>query len=272
METLTSIIRAAVAALLAPLGWGPPIVGLTIFSLLSGALMLWALKKTSRQSAMQIARDRMAASVYEVRLFIDSPRQILGAQWRLLFWSLRYVGYMLPTFLVLTPPLALLYPQLEIRYGLSPVPVGEPVLVEVGLLEGTDGYQIAPEAEQSGLRITAPPLYVEEEAKVYLRMVVTEPGTHTLSLRAGDEVVTKEVSAEPGLERVSPERVGGWLDAFAFGTEDPLPAESGVAYISIPMEEKDQRWLWLPIPWWAYWLGVSILAALLLKKPMGVVF
>ena len=59
-----------------------------------------------------------------------------------------------------------------------------------------------------------------------------------------------------------------WL---SYGDEAPLDPELGIAAIAVEHPPAPQSWLGLPMPWWVYWLIVSTVFALLLRRPMGVV-
>jgi hypothetical protein len=234
------------------------LAGLTVISVVCGVLMLWVLGKTTPQRRLERARDRMVSAVYEVRLFLDSPGRVWRAQARLVLASFVYLAYLLPAFVILLPPLALLYPPLDARYGIAPLPPGEPALVKVELAGATTPATVAP-------------LFVEDERTLYLRVVVDEPGQPVLGLRVGDAEVGKRLSADPA-RPVSVERASGLLDLLAFGDEAALAAEDGVSRISVGHAAAARTWLGLAVPWWVYWLIVSMATALALRRPMGIVF
>jgi hypothetical protein len=263
-------LREVVARLCTPLDWVSPLVGLTLFSIASGALMLWVVGKTTPQRWLRRSRDQMIASVYEVRLYLDSPRRMLAAQGRLLVFSMAYTACLLPAFVALGPPLLLLYAPLELRYGVAPLATGEPALVKVTLAPGAPGEALRAEAATAGLRVTAPPVLVEDERRAYLRLAVDQPGDHRLTLRLHDRTWDKQVSA--GADALpSPERASGLAALISLGTEPPLDAEDGIEGIEIAHEARVGSWLGLDMPWWLYWLGVATIAALALRRPLGVV-
>ena len=270
MDTILHGLRSAFEYGLAPFDALPPFWGLTLISLFSGVGMLWVVGRTTPQRRIEVARARMASAIYELRLFLDSPRRIFAAQKRLLLWSFAYVGYMLPAFLLLSLPLGVLFLQLEARHGQAPLPLNTPIVVKIALdPDRAAGDDLAIEAP-AGVRVTAPVLRVPDEHLAYVRVAITEPGTHALTVRAGGTEVSKRLSAAPDAVQVAPERTRGAGLLWSYGNEPPLPRAAGIASISVPHPAMPDTYLGLPMPWWLYWLIVATVAALALRRPMGV--
>ena len=167
-----------------PFDYAGGLLGLTIFSVLSGIGMLWVMGKTTDQKGMEKAREQMAAATYEIRIFLDSPGRVLRAQLRLIRWNAHYVACLLPALLILMGPLLLLYMPLDARFGWEPIQPGQDTLIMVDFHEGTNGAKLEVDEEKcSGVQVTAPPLYVAEESRVYLRAKITDGQEHTLGVR-----------------------------------------------------------------------------------------
>ena len=264
-------MRTALDLIFYPFDLLPAQVALVIISILTGAGMLWVVGKTTPQKRIERSRSQVAAAIYEIRLFLDSPRRIFKAQGRLLVWSLIYVGYMLPAFILLSLPLGLFFLHLEVRYGLEPLPANQALVVRVDLEEGVDGRAVSPAPEQGdGISITAPPVYVESEQSIYFRVVVDGARTSELRLAVGDQIVTKELATIRQGSSVSPERRRGLSHWWAMGAESPLPGDSPIETISVAHPDSQRNWLGMPIPWWLYWLALATIAAFALRKPMQV--
>ena len=177
---------------------------------------------------------------------------------------------MLPAFIVLALPLGLLLLHMEARYGLDPLPPNEPVLVQVDLADGVDGTKLEAKAAQPGtLRVTAPPVYVADENRVFLRLAVTEPGEHALELVLGDSQVEKRISAAPGAV-MAPTRASGAALLWTIGAEPPVDPATGITAISLPHPTSERTWL--AMPWWGFWLLIAMVAALALRKTFNVTF
>jgi hypothetical protein len=248
----------------------PDWLGLALLAAVSGAGMLWVFGKTTSQKRIKQARDRTMAAIYEVRLYLDSPRRVTAAMGRLLGWSFAHLALMLPAFFIMAGPLTLLGMHMDLRYGVAPVQKDRPVVVRIDLDPGHDGDEISVEPATRGVEVTSPPLYVEDEHRVYVRIEVTRPSDQEITVRAGNEETSKKITAAPDARSVSPQRSAGLGALWAFGLERPLRAGVGVERITIDHPQRQQRWLGLAIPWWLYWLGVVMITALALRRVMGV--
>jgi hypothetical protein len=171
---------------------------------------------------------------------------------------------------ILTLPLGLLFVQMEARYGQAALPTGVPIVITVSMEPGSELADIAPGELPQGVRVTASPLRVTDEARVYLRAVIDQPGTYMLPVGVGNAVVEKRLVADPGATEMNAERCRGTCLLASFGDEAPLPAELGIASIAVEHPAADQAWVPLGMPWWLYWLLVATVAALALRRPMNV--
>jgi hypothetical protein len=305
LDTVAHGVRAALELALGPLDGLSPLIGMLILSAVSGAIMLWVVGRVTSQHRIERARSLIAASVYEMRLYLDSPRRIISAQGRMLRATGAYMLWLTPAFAVLTLPLGLLYVHVDLRYGVAPLPLDRPAVVRVALdadayeahadsvaavdptsgepLEPTSGEPLEPtsggpleptsggdaQASEAGYAVTAPPLRAAHERAVYLRIALLRPGDHSLAIRVGDRRVAKRLSA--GGRPVSPQRCRGVAAWWCEGVEPPLDPAAGVSSISVIHPAVPQRWLGTSMPWWVCWLILSTIAALVLRRPMGVV-
>jgi hypothetical protein len=273
MDDVIYIVRAITELLLWPFDQLPDWASLTLISLLSGVVMLWVVGKTTAQRRIERARDRMTSAVYEVRLFLDSPRRVIAAQGQLLGSAAIYIGLLLPALLILSAPLGLLYLHLDARYALDPLPVGRPLVVQVDLAKGTGAEALKVERNADGARgveVTAPPVHLADRDQLFLRVQLRQPGQSVLRLRIGDELVTKKLSAEREAPAFSEQRLPGIAGLWALGLERPLPSNGTVRAIQVAHPRRAENWLGLGLPWWAYWLIVATAAALALHRRLGV--
>jgi hypothetical protein len=268
VPTLAHGLVRLIDALLWPFDQLPPLLGLLLFSIVTGAAMLWTVGKTTPQRLVERARSQMIAGIYEVRLFLDSPRRILAAQGRLLAWSAAYLGSMLPALALLALPLGLIYLRLEVRYGLDSLPVGQPIVVRAALADGVDPGQLVAEGGPA-VQVTAPPVRDEATGEVFFRVVVAPSKTAPiLTLRAGNRSAVKELRAGAG--PASPERTSGAAILWSLTDEPPLEEDAPVRAISATHPPLERSWLLLPW-WWLTWLLAATAAALALRKRFAVV-
>ena len=245
-----------------------PFWGLTLLSLLSGIGMLWVVGKTTPQKLVERARNRMDSAVYEIRLFIDSPKRVAISLGRLMSNSLLYIAAMLPAFVILAVPLAFMYLSLEVRHGFESIPLNEPFVVSVQLADGVDGREVSFTPDE-GVEITSAPMYVKSEQAVYVRAVVTQPISTSIHVGlAGRRAETKSIVADPNAGQMAPDRASG-MDLFlSYGSESSL--DGPITAISVSHLTKDGRYLGIDMPWWLWWLLIMMIAAFGLRKQMGV--
>lgn len=245
-----------------PLG---DVIGLTVVSVVSGAIMLVVFGLVTPPEWMKRSRELMTAATYEMRLYLDSPRRVLAAQARLVFWAFAYTAAMMPAFIVLGVPFTVLLLHMEQRYGVDQLPMNEPVLVR---MEMNDQATVSVK-DQPGLKVTAPPLVVAGEHTGYVRVELTEPTTLQLKIDVDGKEVTKRLSADPTAAVYSPDR-GSGLDLLWLFTDEPPIADPIVESIHVQYPARDQDWVPGGMPWWAYWLIVASIAAVALAKPLKV--
>jgi hypothetical protein len=257
------LVRGGAELLLVPLDRMPEGVALAVVSILSGVIALYVVKWTTDQRALQAARDQLAASLLEVRLFLDSPRRVFRAQLRVTAWTGRYMARAMPALLLMVVPFTLAFMHLFVRHEVAPLPIGEDVLVQVELDAGSTAEVTL--TTPAGVVQTAP-LFVAAGPIVYARVRASEAGRHELAFTVGGEPMTKLLVAGEG-RVTSPERRSGLAGLWALGTEGATSAPVSRVFIEHPPALRE----WLGMPWWLFWLVVSTVAALVLRKPLGVV-
>lgn len=263
MDRVAHALRLGADLLIRPFEGFGPLVTVVAISLITGVAILGVIRWTTPQRLIERARGQIAAAIYEVRLFLDSPLRVIKIQGRMLKSSALYIGALMPALVVMSLPMGLLYLQLDLRYGFEPVPVGEPVVVSARI--SGDLSDVSAGAGDWG-SITAPPVRDTAGGLVYFRLVVNQPGTHDLEIRAGDEVATKRVVAELGAA-ASPIRARGAALWWAPTDESPL---GGARIEAIEIDQRGRTVDTLAMPWWLLWLLLSTVAALALRKPLGV--
>jgi hypothetical protein len=264
MNRVVHAIGWCVELVLRPLDALAPWLSVTLLGVVTAFVMLVVIRRTSPQRRIAHARAQMASAIFEMRLYLDHPGQLLRAQGRLVGWSVLYVGYLLPSMLVLAVPLGLLFVHLEIRHGFAPLPPHATAVVRIELAPDVApaDVEIAPDP---GLDVTARVNAADEHA-LYARIQVLTPGMHAIVVRAGEASVMTPIVADPDAAIVSPERRNGISQLWSLGADAPFDSEA-IQAISIPYP--DRSW---PIwgPWWLYWLGIATVTAFAFKSRAGV--
>lgn len=264
MENLVHAPRWLVETLLRPLDLLVPWASLTIIAVVTAVVMLVVIRRTSPQARIRHARAQMAGAIFEMRLYLDHPLQLLRAQGRLFVWTVIYVGYLLPSMAVLLAPLGILYLHLEVRHGVAPLPGPTQVVMRIEVADHVVLRDLV--VEPKGAVEVTGRLHAEDENALYVRLAITEKGTHTVTVHAKDAIATMDVVADPSADVVSPERRHGIAHLWAIGAQRPIAA-SEFRSITIQYPERESA---LPVPWWLYWLGLATAVAMALRNRFGV--
>lgn len=284
MEPVNVVLRALVSAFLYPFRGLPPLVGITVVSLVTAVAMLLVFKATSNQSAIAAVKRQIHASLFEIRLFNDDLRAILRAQRELLRHNARYLRYSLVPLVWMIVPFVLLIAQLQFHYGYEPVEPGRSVLVEAKLAEGwqdgapgedVDGFTkpVAHLSGSPGVRVETPTLWAPEIRELSWRVAVDEPGEHELAIDVAGERYTKLLDAGAvrfAQDQISPIRPGrSFWQQLLYPAEPPLPA-GPVESITVSYQDADVWFLGWNTHWLIVFFILSIAFAFMLRNKFGV--
>lgn len=270
MATWNALSSSVFDAVLAPFGHRAAWFDLLLWPVLAGVLALVVYKHVSNQKGIERAKGRIAACLYEIRLFRHDPLAVLASTGRVLVHNGAYLGHnLLPLVVLLVPMLAVLA-QLEANYAFAPAPVGAVELLELRLdpRAGVAARDVRLDLPP-GVALDAPPVRTAD-GEVYWRLRAEQAGDHVLSLRLGDETVEKTwaVGGEP--RKIPVKRTRSW-EAFLYPGEPALAAGSAAALVALPYPERDLGLL--PggeLGILAVFFGLSLAAGFALKGPLGV--
>lgn len=262
------LTRQIADAVLSPFVALPPLAGLIVLSLLLGLLFLLAFKYVSPRQRLQRVKDRMSATVYEMRLFGDHPWLVLKAQGRALALVVVYLLLALPALALLAPPMGVLLARAALHHELRPLASGEQSLLSVSLDPGVrDPVTVV--SRGPGVEVRPPVVQPRGGGAAHVRIRAAAAGTHDLVVRCGDEQQVKRVVVgEAG--PVSPLRAGAGTLALLLSDEPPLPGGSRITGVRIDYPGAAPA-LW-GLPWWAVLLVISLAVAFALRRRLGVVF
>jgi len=262
---ILGVLRALTELALAPFDALPPVLGLSLLAVLTGLGLLFVVRFTTPQKLVERARARMGSAIYETRLFMDYPKRVLIAQGRLILWSFIYISTMLPAFLLASVPLGLLFLHLDARHGLLPLPVGETVVLRVDT-ESSSRDPVTLGALPEGVVAVGESVHLDGQPTTYFGLRLQHAGQFRIAVRVGAQSVEKDLVATRGAI-MAPARARGSDLLVSEGAERPLP-DGAISSIRVAHESRHDTWVGMP--WWLYWLLAATLAALILKKPLGV--
>lgn len=269
MGSLLPICRAAADGVLAAFTWLPPLAGLLVLSGSLGVVLLVLFRFLSPQRRLRATKDQMAATVYEMRIFADSPRLVLLAALRSLRWLAQYFVLSLPALVVLFPLVGLLLVRAATHYDYRPLRVSEDALITLTLEQDARGQPIRVTSSSADLELLPPVVQVRSLGQVFARVRANKPGTYQLRAQVGQVQIQKSVQVGQRGAPLSPERTQG-ADLDLLLSQEPPLSQGAVKAISVPYPRAPLCWLGLP--WYLLLLIISMAVAFALRGRLGVTF
>ncbi len=272
MRIINTLLRALFDGLLYPFRGLPPIVGLALVAVGSGVIALVAYKHTSNQAAITRVKARIAAALFEVRLYNDDLRALLRAQAELLRSNARYFGLNLVPMAVMMVPFVLIVAQLQFHYGFDGLHPGDRAVLTARwsqpLAFGAERVELEAPA---GVAVETPGVVARPRREISWRLRALERGEHRLVLEVGGQRITKTLVVDQRVRRRSPARLRGTLvNQLLYPAEPPLPAGSGLDEIRLAYPDREVSAGLFRAHWLVVFLLLTIVAAFALKKPLGV--
>jgi len=278
MTILNDLLRPIFDWLQYPLRDLSPFIGILIWSIPVGVFALWVFGKTSNQDRIAEVKRRIYGGLFEIRLFNDDLRAIMRAQWEIFGHVLHYQALALKPMIFILPPLVLVMVQLHQFYGFRGLQPGEEILLTVQLEEEA----VAP-GSRPAISLETPPglhtemaaVWVPSLAQISWLIGVDDPGDYELLISIDGEVVTKTLRATDMIERLSPERPPPtFIDQLEWPSEKPLDRDGVVRSITLGYPDGtigilgwNVEWQWA---WMVLFFVLTMVVALILRKPMGV--
>jgi uncharacterized membrane protein (DUF106 family) len=274
--TLNRFLGWAFDLLVLPFRSMPPIVGLTVISLLVSVGMLVAFRRVSDQDALDAVKRRISAGVYEIRLYKDDLRTIFAAQLGTLRHTATYFRLSMVPMLWMMVPIVIVVIQLQFQYGYASLEPGESTILTVELTEdaaervaASRGADVALETPP-GVRAETDLVWIPSLGEASWRVKAEAPGLHELVVRIGDASFTKSLRVAGSTELRSPVRPSGFLGQIVYPAEEPLPHGSGVASIRLGYADADVDMLGWETHWLIAFFILTMVFAFALAKPLGV--
>ncbi|MDY7109962.1 MAG: hypothetical protein SYC29_15125 [Planctomycetota bacterium] len=276
MQSFNAAITSAIDRLLTPVAGSPP-AALLIVSVVTGIVMTIVFRFTSRQAALRAASDRTKAMLLGMRLFNNDLRTALRYQGGLLKATGARLVHSLPPMIVLIIPILLLLVQLAHRFEWRALEIGEQAVASIEIAEDAwDEWREATIEPPGGVVVETPALRDEQRHSMHWRLRVDAAPASSIRWRVGDVVVAKRIVAAAETARlvaVSPERTSaGFIGAALHPVEGGLAGDSPVKRIEITYPARETPMLGMSIPWWATFLIVSLVTALIVRPIFRVQF
>lgn len=265
---LNSAVGIIIKVLFLPFSSFNPWVAMLVISLLTALLLLLIYKKTSDQEGIKQVKNRIKASLLEIRLYQSDFRTQLGSQKQLVAANLRYLLYNLRPLLVMLLPIFLLLAQLNLWFGYRAIGPGETFLLKVRFIKAVDMERLNLELEAPpGLTVETPPVRIIDLREAAWRLRLEKKPGQPLIIQVNGERYQKEIPrADRRLSRISTVRVrrNFWQELLYPG-EKPLPKDSLLSRIELSYPEQRLELLGLGFHWLVAYFLLSVILGLGLK-------
>jgi hypothetical protein len=271
MNFINVIVGFLVDLLVIPLRGLNPAWSLTALSLVTGLFFLMIFKWTSDQDALFNAKQRLKAHLLELLLYSNDMVLSMRAQKDLFLTNLSYIRCTLRPILFLLIPVLLLLVQLDMRYGLRPLEVGETTLLRVTLSPTVSADDLPELQLPDGVVVDAMPLRIPSKREFDWRLRATGEGDHALTIVVGRTQVSKRLRVGGPLAVLTPEvRQPSLLSTLGRPGEPPLSADSPVQAISVEYPSRDVELFGYPMHWMIFFFIMSVVPAYAVKGLFGV--
>ncbi len=277
MNALNSILTAITDACFSLWAGGPAWAPLVVVSALAGLVAAIVFRFTSRQNLLRRDAELIQAQLLAMKLFRDDLGTMCGSLGRLLRYTVLRLWHSLPPTLVMVVPFVLLLAQLARWYEHAPLLPGDQTLVVLQLSKDEWSESKTLVLEKSAeFVVETPSLRDPEEHALYWRIGIVQPREATLRWKLPRQEIEKCIAVASNRQQflaVDARRPGpGWTDRLLHPGEAAFEASDTIRGIDVQYPRRSTPLLGLDVPWWATFLVISVLAAVLGGRVMRIQF
>ena len=248
-----------------------PMWALTAISLASGVLLVWLFGKTSDQTRIRAIRDRIRGNLIGVRLFQHDIGVVLSLQGRIFGDTFRFMGLALIPMLIMMVPVVMIMTQLNMRFAVRPLDVGETILVKALVRDAAALDREVALDVPDGVTVETPPVRIRSTREIVWRLRVDRPGDHALVVHVGDETLEKRLVGGTWWGPVVQRRTGrGMVDTLLYPGEPPIAAGHPIEAVEIIYPPLELRLLGIGVDWLVAFLVLSMVFGFAFKGVLGV--
>jgi uncharacterized membrane protein (DUF106 family) len=271
VDLFNTLMRGSIGGYGRLFGDLPPLVSLTVLSVVIGIAMLWVVARTSDQKGIERTKKRLQAYLLEMRLYGDDLSLVWRSQRNLFVGNLRYMGLMLKPALYMTVPVVLLMIHMDAFYGWSPLPVGQAAVVTVQAAAPLDAGTPAPTIEAPpGIVVETPAVRALGAGQFSWRIRPQQPTAGVLQFDWNGSHFEKTITAGTGSHYLSTRRVRSAWESLWYPGENRLEA-ANVEWVEASYPPATVDFAGLDWHWIIWFLLISIVSAYLLKGYFNVV-
>ncbi len=270
---VNGVLRLLFDVVLRPFQQLHPMIGLTLVSVGCAVLMLLGYRTTSNQPAIEAVKRKIAAGLFEIRLFNDDIVAILRAQGGILRNNMTYLGLNLVPMVFMMVPFVLVIAQLQFHYGYRGLETGERTILQVTLAGDAPGAEppAATLTLPAGLRLDSPRVWIQTRNQLAWRIVADAPGDYEVEFDIAGQQVSKRVVVSDAVVRRAPYRLQpGFVNLLLYPAESSLPADGAVSEIEVIYPTRTVGLFGYETDWLIVFFLLTIAIAFALKGRFGV--
>ncbi len=265
---LNDTLTKAFDYLLVPFSAFSPGWGLTVVSLISGVVLLLIYGKISNQKAIKNAKRNIYGCLLESLLFRHDLKLALSSQAKMFGHGLVYFLLAVPPILILMVPCVLILAQLNLRYDVRGLNVGEQAVLSLKLDKKSVLYGVSLQVPD-GLRAT-PALRVEESGEVFWRVDALKLGTHEVALNVEplNTVIKKEVvvGSDAGIKLQTHTYRDWWFNLLYPGSSMLSKLALPISALTLTYPARSYMFLGMHFHWLVAFLILSILSGIVASR------
>jgi uncharacterized membrane protein (DUF106 family) len=268
---LNAVANALGGLLLVPIERLPGWLSATIVAAVTGILLLLVFKYTSNQRAIKRVRADIKANMLALKLFKESASVALRAQERILRGAFWLLVYAVVPILVMLVPVLLILGQVALWYQARPLRIGEEAIVTLKLGGGAEtAWPKVSMQPTDAVDVDLGPVRIRDKREICWNIKARANGYHRLAFQVGERTYEKELAIGDGIMRVSQQRPARqWSEVLLHPSEEPFDHDSPVQSIEIAYPER-ASWTSGTDYWVFYWFAVSMVSALIFRRPLNV--
>ena len=249
-----------------PLG---PIWALSCLSALTGIAMVWVFGRVSDQQGIRAVRERISGNLIGVRLYRQDLGVVLALQKRIFADTGRYLTKSLMPLAVVLGPMIVLMAQLNLRFAVRPLEVGETTLVKAYVRDAALLENPVTLTPSRGVTVETPAVRIRADREIVWRVRVLEAGRHEITVSAGDASTPMVVVAEGGWGSI-PQRSSGPLFALLHPGATVISQDLPFEAVDVSYPAVDIAAFGLGFSWLVWFFVISIATGFLFKGVLGV--
>jgi hypothetical protein len=258
--------------LLAPFAKLPPFWGIFLLSLVTSLFVLVVYRAVSNPQKVKDTKNKIKAHILAIRLYRDFWKIIIVSFFKSLYYTGKYFVLNLFPLLLVLPLMFLLFVQMDIRYGMRPFRVNEDIVVKAGFSQDIGTLTVELQADPH-FQVRMNPVFIPSLREVDWKLRAGQNGASAIAISVNGTTVLKNLLIGERVPALSNKKMAasGWAH-FIYPVEKLLAPAPALKYISLQYPPRSIGFLGLHTHWLVYYLVLTMIIALALKKKFGVEF